>query len=286
MITEIDLYKATGLADIPNFKVDTLDLIGGKSSESILSFIESADFFEEGVANNFLKVLIISKELFSDFPDSNILLIPVDEPRLVFFQLHNYLADQVKYDFPSEISSSSKIMSGAFISTVGVVIEQNVLVETGAVILPGTTLKKDCVIRAKAVIGTEGFEHKKTSKGVLSVKHYGTTVIGEQTEIGALTSVARGVAPRRNTLIGNQVRIDCNVAVAHGAHIGDRVFIAGGVSLGGGVTIEDDSWIGTGAILRDRISMGPKSRLAIGSVLLRDLGANEKAMGNPARIYP
>jgi UDP-3-O-[3-hydroxymyristoyl] glucosamine N-acyltransferase len=286
VISETDLHEATGLTEIKPFRAESLDLINGKSTSKVLSFVESTDFFQEGLENNCLEVLLISREIYSEFPKTKITLIPVDDPRLRFFQLHNYLASKVNYDFPSQISANSNIAPGASISATGVVIESNVVVENGAIVLPGTTLKNGCIIRANAVIGTEGFEHKKTIFGVMSVKHYGTTEIGERTEIGALSTVARGIAPRRNTIIGNEVRIDCNVAVAHGAHIGDRVFIAGGVSLGGAVNISADSWIGTGATLRDRISMGSNSRLAIGSLLLRDLGENEKAMGNPARIYP
>jgi maltose O-acetyltransferase len=50
------------------------------------------------------------------------------------------------------------------------------------------------------------------------------------------------------------------------------------------VTIGDDVWIGGGAILMPGISIGARSTVGAGSVVLKSIPEDSLAAGNPCRI--
>ena len=81
-------------------------------------------------------------------------------------------------------------------------------------ILGSAIIGENCIIRAGAIIGASGFEHKRTSKGILSVMHDGRVRIANEVEIGADTNIAKGFYGR-DTIIGDQTKIDALVHVAH-----------------------------------------------------------------------
>lgn len=47
-------------------------------------------------------------------------------------------------------------------------------------------------IRAGAIIGVDGFEHKKTTRGLLSVIHDGEVIINERAEVGPNNTIIKG----------------------------------------------------------------------------------------------
>lgn len=287
MITEIDLRRATEIESSESFEVGGLNLAGTDPGHSILSFLDDARFLTDAQGNAALRVLLITPELETTARETlsgSVLLVATDDPRWAFYSLHN----QVALGSPLEteasvVAESATIHPTAFIDAIGVVIGEDVVVEPNATVLRSSRIGPGAIIRAGAVIGTTGFEHKRTSRGVLSVVHDGETVIGKGSDIGSLTVVARGFA-RRHTVLGEDCRLDCNVMIAHGNQLGDRVFVAAGAVLAGSTSIGDDVWIGPGATLIDRVTVGEGSRVGIGSVVFRDVVAGDQVLGNPARV--
>lgn len=286
MITQADLEAATGTTGEQRFAVDSLDLAGNDPGRPILSFIDDERFLDDAAVNPSLAVLLVSPVLAETARAAvadNVLVIVVDDPRWHFYALQNELARRAQgATAPSEVSPSASIHPSAVIDPVGVWIGPHVVVEANATVLRSSRIHEGAVIRAGAVIGTMGFEHKRTSRGVLSVEHDGEAVIGPRSEVGSQTVVARGFA-RRHTTIGADCRLDCNVMIAHGAHLGDRVFVAAGATIAGSGDIGDDVWIGPGATLIDRVAVGEGARVGIGSVVFRDVAARSQVLGNPAR---
>lgn len=284
MITHIDLHKATGYASKHEFQVDGLDLASGQSVDSFITFIDSSEFARDAIENPKASVVLTTKSLLKEFDQSDKLMLVVDDPRWSYFSLQNWIASKAIYD-QTVIHESAQIHPTASIAEFGVVIDKNVIIEANATVLCSSHLGESSIIRAGAVVGTIGFEHKRTSKGILSVQHDGKTIIGERTEIGSGTVIAQGYK-RRSTIIGSDVRIDGRTFIAHGVQIGDRTFIAAGVSIAGMTSVGEDAWIGLGALIRDQITIGNQSRVNIGAVVLRDVPANVSVLGNPARVLP
>ncbi|EQM76988.1 hypothetical protein L687_00735 [Microbacterium maritypicum MF109] len=261
-------------------------MAGTDPGRSILSFIDDARFLPEAAANPALRVLLVATPLETDARAvlHDVVIVVTDDPRWAFYSLHNQVALTSTLETePSVIADSASIHPTAFVDPIGVEIGANVIIEANATVLRSARIGANAVIRAGAVIGTSGFEHKRTSRGVLSVVHDGETVIGEGSEIGSLTVVGRGFS-RRHTRLGADCRIDCNVMIAHGSQLGERVFVAAGAVLAGSTAVGDDVWVGPNATLIDRVRVGAGARIGIGSVVFREVSAGDQVLGNPARV--
>lgn len=106
------------------------------------------------------------------------------------------------------------------------------------------------------VIGSDGFGMARVDRHWESVPQAGSVVIGDDVDIGANTTIDRGALS--DTIIGDGVKIDNQVQVAHnvviGAHtaiaacvgisgssrIGRHCTLAGGVGVVGHLTLADD----------------------------------------------
>lgn len=123
------------------------------------------------------------------------------------------------------------------------------------------------LVHPGAVIGADGFGFAREPEGWLKVPQLGTVSIGDDVEIGALTSIDRGAI--EDTVIEDGVKLDNNIQVGHnvriGAHtimaacvgvsgstiIGKRCMIAGAVGFVGHLQIADDVTI-TGQTMVNR----------------------------------
>ena len=115
------------------------------------------------------------------------------------------------------------------------------------------------VIHSGAVIGADGFGF------VLEGDHYekfpqiGRVVIGNDVEIGANSCIDR--AALGVTSIGDGIKLDNMVHIAHNCRIGRHVVIAAQTGLSGGVVVEDYAVIG------GQVGIGDKARIESRAVL-------------------
>lgn len=284
-ITDVDIKTLLPDASIPFFEVDGLDLVDGAVYERFITYLDDAKFIPNAIANSRAQIILTRNELRDSFPTGEQHRLRfVDDPRWTYFSLQNLLASEKKLR-PTEIHSTAQIHPTAVIADYGVTICAGVVVEPGVVVHTSVQIGEDAIVRANAVLGGPGFEHKRTSRGILSVLHDGDTIIGARTEIGTSCTIAQGLA-RRNTILGEDCKLDGHVYVAHGTQIGNRGFFAAGAIISGMCAIGDDVWVGPGATIRNAISIGNGARIAIGSVALRNVPADTTVLGNPAKRFP
>lgn len=119
-------------------------------------------------------------------------------------------------------------------------------VHSGAVIHSGARLGHRCIVHSGAVIGADGFGFQPVKAGWRRVAQVGSVVIGDDVEIGANTTIDRGAI--NDTIIGNGVKIDNQVQIAHNCHIGDHTAIAGCVGIAGSARIGKRCMLG-GAVM-------------------------------------
>lgn len=282
MITDRELHSATG-ENAPSFAVDALDIVGGQSAPRTLSFLDDPDYVSAAAGNPNLAALLTTAEIAATIaPESGFVVVEVADPRWSFYTLSNYLTAARPEPPATTIDPTASISPLAFVADRGVRIGPRVVIEPFAAIHPYVGLDEGVIVRSGAVIGCPGFEHKRTSHGVLSVLHDGGIQIGAHTEVGSLANIAQGFA-RRQTVIGSDVRIDSLTHIAHSCTIGDAVFVAAGVTISGSVTIGSEAWIGPGAVVRDGLEIGEGARVAIGSTVFRDVAPGARVLGNPAR---
>jgi UDP-3-O-[3-hydroxymyristoyl] glucosamine N-acyltransferase len=90
-------------------------------------------------------------------------------------------------------------------------------------------------IYSGVVIGSDGFGFAEDKGKYLKIAQLGRVIIGDDVEIGANTCIDRGALD--NTVIGNGVKIDNQVQIAHNVEIGDNTVICGCSAMAGSVKI-------------------------------------------------
>ena len=104
-----------------------------------------------------------------------------------------------------------------------VVIGRNVRIGSRTLVHPGT------------VIGADGFGFVREPEGWLKVPQLGSVVVGDDVEIGALTTIDRGTI--EDTVIEDGVKLDNNIQVGHNVRIGAQTIIAACVGISGSTVI-------------------------------------------------
>lgn len=204
-------------------------------------------------------------------------------PRLLFFLLHNFLAEQEAYArprFATAIGKDSRISPLSCIARQNVRIGDRVLIEEFVTIRENTTIGDDVIIRAGSRIGGLGFEFKRSGDGILAVEHVGGVVIGNHVEIRENVCIDRAIYPWDDTVLGENCKIDNLVYIAHAVKLGRNVLIVANSGVGGRTVVGDDCWIGLGATITNGTSMGDRARANIGSVVTKPVPEGGSVSGN------
>lgn len=113
------------------------------------------------------------------------------------------------------------------------------------VLMDGTRVGRRVIVHPGAVIGADGFGFAADGDEWIKLEQIGAVVIGDDVEIGANSTIDRGALD--DTVIGNGVKIDNLVHIAHNVTIGDHTAIAGCVGIAGSARIGRHCAIGGGA---------------------------------------
>ncbi|WP_271103679.1 UDP-3-O-(3-hydroxymyristoyl)glucosamine N-acyltransferase [Pseudomonas tohonis] len=147
------------------------------------------------------------------------------------------------------IESGAQIGAGVTIGAYSVVGARSVIGE-GGWLAPRVTLYHDVrigkrvVIQSGAVIGGEGFGFAN-EKGVWQkIAQIGGVTLGDDVEVGANTTIDRGALA--DTLIGNGVKLDNQIMIAHNVQVGDNTAMAGCVGISGSTKIGRNCMIAGG----------------------------------------
>ena len=192
-----------------------------------------------------------------------------DDPRLVYARIANILyppltavagiadgaiiQEEADIDVSASIGANAVIMSGAIVRAgavvgPGCVIEQDAVVGANTRLSSNVTLGRgcmvgdDCILHSGVVIGADGFGFVKDGDSYLKIPQLGYVHIGNNVEIGANTTIDRGAL--ENTIIGNGVKLDNQIQIAHGVSIGENTVISAATAIAGSTHIGRNCLIG------------------------------------------
>ena len=158
----------------------------------------------------------------------------------------------------ASIDSSSSVSDSAAISSF-VSISADAVIEDDVILMPGVfvgkgcrvgkgsiihanlslydsvELGKDCIIHSGVVIGSDGLGFAKENNEWVKIEHLGRVLIGNNVEIGSNSTLDRGSIG--DTVIGENVKIDNQVHIAHNVVIGSGTAIAGNSAIAGSTKI-------------------------------------------------
>ncbi len=135
------------------------------------------------------------------------------------------------------VGSNSRIEEGSYIManvTIGanVLIGKNVMIYPNVVIYDDSIINDGCIIQAGAIIGGDGFGYAHTSKGEhIKIHHTGNTILEEDVEIGANSTIDRAVFG--STIIKKGTKIDNLVQIGHNCDIGQNSIIVAQAGISG-----------------------------------------------------
>lgn len=259
---------------------DILGLIKSDANLDMCTFLDDDQYLKFLTSN--IKMLITTTELSKNI-NSDIGICTTDNPRILFFSIHNFLATQKKYKrktFKTKIGKNCNINEFSLISKHNVVIGDNVTIEEFVSIKENTIIGNNSIIRAGSIISGDGFEYKRDTDGIMPVAHLGGVIIGDFVEIHHNSCIDKAVYPWDNTIIGSHVKIDNLVYIAHGVKIEDNVMIIGQSGILGRTIIQANSKIGLGASIKNALFIGESSQISIGSVVTQDVMPGSKVTGN------
>tara|TARA_B100000424_G_C22944534_1_gene502673 strand:- start:5542 stop:6309 length:768 start_codon:yes stop_codon:yes gene_type:complete len=143
---------------------------------------------------------------------------------------------------------------------------------------------KNVKIGKNCSIGSSGFGVVRDSKDGSWVEfpHYGNIILGDDVWLGDNNTITRGTLG--DTIIGNGVKTDCGVHIAHNSIIGDNCMFAAKAMIAGSVTMGENCWVGPSSSIINKAVIGNNVFIGIGSNVIKDIPDNVVVAGNPAKI--
>ncbi|MBX2808283.1 MAG: UDP-3-O-(3-hydroxymyristoyl)glucosamine N-acyltransferase [Cellvibrionaceae bacterium] len=117
----------------------------------------------------------------------------------------------------------------------GVVMGDNCLLHGNVTLYSGVTVGANSILHSGVVIGADGFGFAPCADGWQKIHQLGGVIVGDNVEVGANTTIDRGALT--DTLIGDGVKIDNQVQIAHNVQLGENTAIAAAVAIAGSTVI-------------------------------------------------
>ncbi|WP_417847727.1 UDP-3-O-(3-hydroxymyristoyl)glucosamine N-acyltransferase [Thalassoglobus sp.] len=177
------------------------------------------------------------------------------------------------------LGSNCEIGPGAVIHD-NCVIGDDCVIHANAVLYHNVTLGDRVILHAGAVIGADGFGYRFVNGGFVKIPHTGTVIIENDVEIGAVTTVDRGMIGA--TVIGQGTKLDNQVMIAHNCQIGKHNAYASQVGIAGSCTIGDYVQMGGQVGVVDHVKIGSGAKFGGKAGVAWDMPAAGTFHGTPA----
>ncbi|HWL08726.1 MAG TPA: UDP-3-O-(3-hydroxymyristoyl)glucosamine N-acyltransferase [Planctomicrobium sp.] len=151
---------------------------------------------------------------------------------------------------------------------------------SNVVFYSGVELKDRVIIHANAVIGGDGFGYRFEQGAFIKIPHTGKVILEDDVEIGACTTIDRGMID--STIIGQGTKIDNQVMIAHNCRIGRNNVFASQVGLAGSVTTGEYVQMGGKVGIADHIHIGTQVKLGGNTGVLSDITVPGAYYDSPA----
>ena len=151
------------------------------------------------------------------------------------------------------------------------------------VVYHGSVVGNDVIVHAGARLGADGFGYTLVEGEHRKMPQVGRCVVEDGVEIGANTTIDRGSLG--DTVVGRGVKIDNLVQIAHNVRLGALTLVAALVGVAGSTRVGKRVWLGGQAGIINQREIGDDARIAVASVVTRDVPPGETVSGHPARPH-
>lgn len=142
-----------------------------------------------------------------------------------------------------QLGKNSRIGPGCIIGEHSI-IGENCLLHANVVFYHDVVVGNNCIFHSGSVLGADGFGFAPDAGKWQKIAQLGGVRIGNNVEIGANTTVDRGALG--HTQIGNDVKLDDQIMIAHNVVIGDGCAIAATSGIAGSTKLGKNCTISGG----------------------------------------
>ncbi|HBT34040.1 MAG TPA: UDP-3-O-(3-hydroxymyristoyl)glucosamine N-acyltransferase [Pusillimonas sp.] len=182
----------------------------------------------------------------------------------------------------ARIGAGSRLGPGCVVGEKSV-LGRDCLLHARVTLYHGVQIGNRAILHSGSVIGADGFgfaPDPTTRGGWAKIAQLGGVHIGDDVEIGANTTIDRGALD--DTVIGNGVKLDNQIMVAHNVQIGDHTAMAACVGVAGSTVIGKRCTIGGAAMLSGHITLGDDVHVSGGTAIT----SNVSEPGRYTGVYP
>jgi UDP-3-O-[3-hydroxymyristoyl] glucosamine N-acyltransferase len=246
------------------------------AKEGDLAFIYNPKYLDK-IASTDASAIILKDIWLEQCPKPALV---AENPRLAFVKAARLLNPEKRYQpgiaGSAEIAADVSVPESAYVGPnvviePGVILGENIQISANTVICSdarigdntvihpnvsighSVEIGDNCIIYAGTVIGADGFGYERDGDHYLKVPQLGSVRIGNNVEIGANTAVDRGAL--RDTVIGDGVKLDNLVQIAHNVVIGKHTVMSGHSGIAGSTKVGEYCLIGGGVGISDNIEV-------------------------------
>jgi UDP-3-O-[3-hydroxymyristoyl] glucosamine N-acyltransferase len=194
-----------------------------------------------------------------------------------------YIGANVIIENDATLKKGVSIHANSFIGK-NVTIGENTIIHPNVIIYSNTIIGAHCVIHSGSVLGADGFGFAPQKDGSYQkVPQTGNVIVGDYVEIGANTTIDR--ATIGSTQIGDGVKLDNQVQIAHNVQIGKHTVIAAQSGIAGSSQVGDYCVIGGQVGIIGHLKIGNHVRIQGQSGVIKNIPDNTDIQGSPAMGY-
>ena len=160
----------------------------------------------------------------------------------------------------------------------GCVVGSDSWLHAQSVLYDGCVLGERVRVHSGAVLGAHGFGYATVAGVHHKIPQVGRTEVGDDVEVGALSSADRALAEA--TVVGAGTKIDNQVHLGHNVRTGKGCILCGQVGIAGSTVLGDYVVMAGGAGVADHRTIGDGAQVAAKAVALRDVAAGEVVGGS------
>lgn len=181
------------------------------------------------------------------------------------------------------IKENVTIMAGAVIGA-GVMLGKNTTIYPNVTVYDKSVIGENCILHAGCVIGSDGYGYVPTSQGEhIKIYHFGKVILESNVEIGANTTIDRGVFG--TTLIGEGTKIDNLVQVAHNCKLGPRCIIVSQTGISGSTTLGRNVVMGGQSATAGHLQIGDFATIAARGGVTKSVEGGKTYAGFPLILH-
>jgi UDP-3-O-[3-hydroxymyristoyl] glucosamine N-acyltransferase len=274
-LAELLNAKPVGDSDFPVTGINEIHMV----EPGDLTFVDHPKYYAKAL-NSKATTILINKEV--PCPEGKALLIsdhPFDDYVSLATRFRPFEKALALISESAEIGTGTVIQPGAFVGN-HVKIGTNCIIHANSSIYDHTVIGNNCIIHSGAVLGADAFYFQRRPEGWKKLESCGRVVIEDNVEIGAATTIDRGVSG--DTTISFGTKLDNHIQIGHDTYVGRNCLIGAHCAIAGVTRIEDDVILWARVSVNKDLVIGHKAIVLAMSGVDKSLEGGKTYWGVPA----